>query len=117
MNMTTYSQNRNFLDRYMVSHSKEIAYNMTKKYNLAPVKQEQLERTFIDYYKAIDSLRNSPAGKPEKDAAYQKIVQKRDNKLNEILPDNQWKRYQADKARQASDSLGIVPKKEIPQQR
>ena len=107
-----YGQEKDFYDNYLATRSKGIARGFAQKYRLDKAGQEQVEKTFTAYYRAVDALRNSPGNKPQKDASYREIVRNRDNALKGILPPNQWKKYESDMAGRASDSLAIYHQRE-----
>lgn len=99
----THAQNRDMVNKFIVSHSQEISYHMADKYRLDSVKQKQVEKVFIEYYTGVDSLRTG-SGKAEKESAYKDLVKRRDDALKEIFQDKKWKRFQADLKNRRSHS-------------
>lgn len=109
---TVFSQNKDFYENYIAAQSKGIAHHFAQRYKLDQSRQEQVEKSFIEYYRAIDLLRNSSGSKSQKNASFSEIEKKRDNALKRILPSNQWKKYESDIARRTSDSLAMQYKRE-----
>lgn len=101
--MSAYGQERDFYDRCIAGQSRGLSSRFGQRYRLDSIGCRQVEKTFIAYYSAIRALRGDLGSRAQKAALYREIENRRDSALREILPANQWKKYEALGARLAEE--------------
>ena len=88
------SQAQGFQRRSVEERTKRVVDTLVSVFKLEKPAQEQAGVVFSDYYKAVDkTLEALPQGERPDRSAFEKLTADRDEKLQKVLTQDQFKKY------------------------